>query len=233
MKTKRISLIVAMLLVACVLMATLIACNNVVKEYDVVKQTKMDNYTHLNKNYAQQNQTVLIGDSIIEIYNIELFDDLLPSKVYNRGISGDTSDKLLARLDDNALNILPQNLVVLVGTNDLNNKVSANTILDNLSQVIDKSKAASVDKIIICSLLPVNKSINSNMVGRRKNKDIKAINATLKGVCDEKQVTFVDLYSLLEDKDGNFDKQYTYDGLHPNVKGYEIITQVLEKTLNS
>ena len=234
MNTKRITLIVATLLLVSILVCALIGCkNNSSTGYDVIKQTKKDNFTLLNENYAQKNQTVFIGDSIIEIYNTELFDGALSTKVYNRGISGDTSDKLLERLQDNALNIAPQNLVVLVGTNDLSRKISADVICDNISKVIDKSKDAGVEKIAICSLLPVNKSINSNMVGSRKNNDIKTINAKLKDICEQKQVSFVDLYPLLEDKDGNFDKQYTYDGLHPNANGYVIITQELKKALNS
>ena len=234
MKSKRIVIAVALFLFASILTYALIGCSkNVSTEYDVVKQTKKDNFTLLNENYAESNQTVFIGDSIIEIYNTELFDGLLSTKVYNRGISGDTSDRLLERLQDNALNIKPKNLVVLVGTNDLSRNISVNTICGNICNIIDKSKDAGVEKIIICSLLPVNKSINSNMVGTRKNLNITTINVVLKEACEQKQVEFVDLFTPLEDKDGNFDKQYTYDGLHPNAKGYVVITAELEKVLNS
>ncbi|MDE5756651.1 MAG: hypothetical protein K2I23_06135 [Clostridia bacterium] len=233
MKIKRIA-VVAILVLVSILTYTLIGCNNNTStEYDVIKQTKRDNFTILNESYAQKNQTVLIGDSIIEIYNTELFDGLLSTTVYNRGISGDTSDKLLERLQDNALNIAPQNLVVLVGTNDLSRKISADIICDNICKVIDKSKEAEVEKIIICSLLPVNKAINSNMVGTRKNSDIKEVNAKLKNICQQKKVVFVDLYTIFEDKDGNFDKKYTYDGLHPNASGYIVITAALKEVLNS
>ena len=140
---------------------------------------------------------------------------------------------MLERLQDNALNIAPKNIVILVGTNDLSRKISADVICDNISKAIDESKKANVKNIVICSLLPVNKSVNSNMVGIRKNNDIKAINAMLKDLCEQKQVAFVDLYSPLQDNDGNFDKQYTYDGLHPNAKGYVVITNALKKALNS
>ena len=41
---------------------------------DVWKKTKIENYTHLNKNYCLKNQVVLIGDSITDFYNhYELF----------------------------------------------------------------------------------------------------------------------------------------------------------------
>ncbi|MDE7348603.1 MAG: hypothetical protein K2N53_02965 [Clostridia bacterium] len=232
MKIKRTAVAVVSLLCLSIFACALLGCvSNTSTEYDVVKQTKKDNFTLLNENYAQQNQTVFIGDSIIEIYNTELFDGVLDTKVYNRGISGDTSDKLLERLQDNALNIAPQNLVTLVGTNDLSRKISADTVCDNISKVVDKSIESGVENIVVCSLLPVNKSINGKMVGIRNNKDIRQLNSMLKDMCQQKQVVFVDLYTLLEDGDGNFDKQYTYDGLHPNAQGYVVITQALEKVL--
>lgn len=232
MKIKRITVAVVSLLCLSIFACVLLGCvSNTSTEYDVVKQTKKDNFTLLNENYAQQNQTVFIGDSIIEIYNTELFDGVLDTKVYNRGISGDTSDKLLERLQDNALNIAPQNLVTLVGTNDLSRKISLDTICDNISQVVDKSIESGVENIVVCSLLPVNKSINGKMVGIRNNKDIQLLNSMLKDMCRQKQVVYVDLFTLLEDEGGNFDKQYTYDGLHPNAQGYVVITQALEKVL--
>ena len=89
--------------------------------YDLVKQTKKENYLFLNENYAHHGQTVLFGDSITEIFNsYELFytfSKVTGQAVYNRGISGDTSDRLLERLKCNALNITPKNLVILIGTN--------------------------------------------------------------------------------------------------------------------
>lgn len=230
----KISIIVAAVVLTAALAVGLIGCaGKITTKYDIVKQTKKDNYTLLNENYALKNQTVLIGDSIIEIFNDELLDDgSLTTKVYNRGISGDTSDRLLERLYDNALNLTPRNLVLLIGTNDLGRKISSDTILGNISAAIDKSKEAGVENIRICSLLPVNRSLNPGMVGLRSNKAIIAVNERFKDLCEQKHVTYVDLYSLLSDSEGKFDGQYTYDGLHPNAKGYVEIARELKKVLD-
>lgn len=70
--------------------------------YDLVKKTKAENFKYLNENFSLKGQTVLIGDSITEIFNYyELFYSFCQKTgqaVYNRGISGDTSDRLLERL---------------------------------------------------------------------------------------------------------------------------------------
>ena len=93
----------AVIIVVVLLTLVLVGCGgNKSTEYDIVKMTKMDNYELLNET-AQHNQVVFIGDSIIELYpTYELFTGK-NKRVYNRGISGDTSDRLLERMDKNAL----------------------------------------------------------------------------------------------------------------------------------
>ena len=54
--------------------------------------------------------------------------------------------------------------------------------------------------------------------------------ATLKAIeryCEENNITYIDMYNELTDDDGNFNKKYTYDGLHPNTLGYAKVTRVL------
>lgn len=221
-----IVLVAALLLIATI---SLVACakSNIATKYDVVKTTKMNNFELLNQT-AKKDQVVMIGDSIVELYpTYELFADK-DKVVYNRGISGDTSDRMLERLEKNALNINPSVLSVLVGTNDISRGISHEDILGNISKVIDKAMANGVKKIIIQSLYPVNYSINTAMVGGRKNKEIIELNGKIKALCTQKQVIYANVFDALKDKDGNFNKDYTYDGLHPNARGYVEINKVLE-----
>lgn len=57
-------------------------------KYELVKKTKQDNFTYLNENFCEMGQTVLIGDSITEIFNwYELFYSFSKETgqaVYNR-----------------------------------------------------------------------------------------------------------------------------------------------------
>ena len=92
-------------------------------EYDAYKRSRAGSFAFLNQNYCEKGATVLAGDSITEGYtHTELFAEYTAETgipVYNRGISGDTSDRLLERLEKTILNIKPKNLVLLIGTNDL------------------------------------------------------------------------------------------------------------------
>lgn len=205
----------------------LVGCsNNIYTEYDIVKTTKMQNFELLNQS-AVHNQVVFIGDSIIELYpTYELFADK-DKIVYNRGISGDTSDKMLERLNVNCLNILPETVYILVGTNDIAKKIDHNTIISNITKSINKCVESGVKKVIVSGLYPVNKAIDAGMVGSRTNKEIQKLNGKIKVAVENNNAIFSDLTSVLADKEGNFNKEYTYDGLHPNAKGYEQITKAI------
>ena len=128
--------------------------------YDHVKQTKKENFRFLNEKYAQQGQTVLFGDSITEIFNsYELFyafSQTTGQAVYNRGISGDTSDRLLERLECNALNINPKNLVILIGTNDIGIGLQTEYTLRNIQEILQRTqKLCPNTNIVLQAIIPL------------------------------------------------------------------------------
>lgn len=190
------------------------------------RQNKADNYTHLNKNYCKKGQVVLAGDSITDFYNYyELFCDYREKSgkaVYNRGISGDTTNRLLERLESNVLCIEPEKVVYLIGTNDIACGASAEYVAENIKALIERTRERCPGcKIAVQSVYPVNRRRD------RKNKDILPLNELIKRVCRETDTVYIDLYDKLCDSEGNLSESYSYDGLHPNVHGYEVITRAI------
>ena len=199
-------------------------------EYDAYKCSRAESFELLNKNYCEKGATVLVGDSITEGYtHTEFFEKYTKetgTPVYNRGISGDTSDRLLDRLEKTVLNIKPKNIVLLIGTNDLGVGADIDFIAENVEKIIEQSKKRCKNiNFILESVYPVNTKINKQ--GRRKNSDILLLNERLKSVAEKQKISFVDLYSALSDEKGMFNAEYTYDGLHANAKAYEIITKAI------
>lgn len=196
-------------------------------EYNAEKNNKKDNFTFLNSKYCKHCQTVLAGDSITELYNhTELFADYTERTglmVYNRGISGDTSNRLLERFEDNVLNIYPKNLVMLIGTNDLGVGAGTDFTVKNIEKIIDLTKNKCPDtNIILLGIYPINSTIKNQ--GRRSNEDIRTINAQLEILSRKKSIRFIDLTDKLCDSSGNLNSSFTYDGLHLNAKGFEVVT---------
>lgn len=188
--------------------------------YNAEKENKRKNFIYLNENYCQLNQTVIAGDSITEIFNMELFNSYIKSSnklVYNRGISGDTSDRFLERFDDTVLSLKPSNLVLLIGTNDLTLISDVDYIFSNIEQVIIKAKNTCPNtKIILQSVYPVNYK------NKKKNSNIVKLNSKLKALCEKYCLIYLDLHGLLSDDNCGLNAKYTYDGLHPNALGFEI-----------
>lgn len=198
-------------------------------KYDREKINKRDNYTFLNESVCKKGQIVLAGDSITEFYNMEFFDVYTAKTgklVYNRGISGDTSNRLLERFEKNVLDLEPTTIALLIGTNDLNAGAKIGFTLENVEKIIrlSKEKCPGVN-IILEAVYPINDLINSQ--GKRKNSDIRDLNKGLEGLAAMLGVEFVNLTDQLADKYGILKKKYTYDGLHVNAPAYEIITKAI------
>lgn len=199
--------------------------------YDLVKQTKKENFTFLNET-VKHGQTVFAGDSITEIYNLTdlywEFTEKTGQAVYNRGISGDTSDRLLERFSENVLCITPHNLVLLIGTNDLGLGFAPAQIEANVRKILEETKAQCPEaNVILQSVYPVRRSICPSMVGRRNNADVQKTNALLRPLAEEFGITYADVYPALCATDGSIDAAYSYDGLHLNAHGFAKVTEIL------
>lgn len=198
--------------------------------YPLDKINKMNNYTFLNENYCEHNQMVLLGDSITEMFTYhELFDEFTKEtgiKVYNRGIGGDTSDRILERLETNVFNIEPKIIVFMVGINDLTIGAPAQVVADNIEKVIlaIKERLPQTD-LILETLTPVR--------NRKKgsNSQVDELNKLLEPMAEKYNLKFLRTHDLLLADDNELRKDFTYDGLHINAKAFEIVTGEILKLI--
>lgn len=200
-----------------------------ITEYDREKKTKRENYRILNEEYALKNQTVLLGDSITDFFNwYELFYDFSKSTgqaVYNRGISGDTTDKLLERLQENVLNISPKNIVLLIGTNDIGRGLPLSMTVENVSKIIENTKEKCADvNFILQAVYPINRGMRDKFE-KRSNEKIDLMNKEFVKLSEKYGCVWLDITDKLKDETGNLKKDFTYDGLHLNVKAYKIVAE--------
>lgn len=186
-----------------------------------------------------QGKTVFFGDSITEMCNLQEYYPTINS--CNRGISGDTTQGMLDRLQTNVLDIAPSQLVFLGGTNDIGRNIAVQDVADNIQSIIQKTQEALPNcKIYIQSVYPVNtvrKPTFYSKTGIRTNDKIDELNLLLQEVCKEQNCVYIDVNSSLKDSDGNLDSKYTIDGLHLTKDGYlkasSIITPYLVGSQNS
>ncbi|MGE4320098.1 MAG: GDSL-type esterase/lipase family protein [Acholeplasmataceae bacterium] len=186
--------------------------------------SKVDAFKVLNT-HIRKHGIVFVGDSITQDYNVyEYFNG---SNVYNRGIGGDTSIGVYNRLKESVYDLNPKKVFLQIGTNDLQmTEDNVEKIHDRFKKIIDNIKTFDNEiEIYILSVYPVNALIDPITVGKRRNEQILILNDLNKKISN---TIYIDIYSSLI-KDGVLNQAYTLEGLHLNQKGYEIVTNILEK----
>src|SRR5438552_1916594 len=106
-----------------------------------------------------RNAVVMLGDSITEGWRDDFTAWFPGMKIANRGISGDTSRGVLIRLQEDVLALQPQAVVLLIGTNDLEEKADPETIAANLKLIIaELTRHDSKMPIVLCQVFPSSAS---------------------------------------------------------------------------
>ena len=148
----------------------------------------------------------------------ELFNN---KHVKNRGISGDVCMGVYDRLDV-ILKGKPAKIFLLIGINDLSGGRSADTIVQQISLIIQKIKRdSSKTKLYLQSILPVTDFYK--MFGGHTShwRTIQSINERLRELSDIEKITYIVLYSsFVDSQTGKMNTVYTNDGLHLVGKGY-------------
>lgn len=161
---------------------------------------------------------IFLGNSIT---NGGEWSELFQNKhVKNRGISGDIAMGVYDRLDP-IVKGKPAKIFLLIGINDVARGTSADTIVSHIRLIVDKIKAESPrTKLYLQSVLPVNEHYGMFSGHTSRWQVVPQINVLLKQLAEEKQVTYIDLYSRFANSDGKMNIEYTNDGLHLMGKGY-------------
>lgn len=178
---------------------------------------------------AEEQQIVFIGDSIVEFYDTDkYFPDIV---VYNRGISGDRTNHVLERIEQNALAINPSIIVIHVGTNDLGAKLEYNIIMSNMEKIVKTIRKHDPNiKVVLDNVYPINdenRFFYGRIYGVRENYQIIELNSRLKKYALEHNIDFIDSYATLSDSEGRLKKEYTVDGLHLSPEGYKVVTELI------
>lgn len=173
---------------------------------------------------------VLLGDSI----SLWFPPDLLPPERnwLNQGISGDTTDRLQARL--NLLDpVRPQTIVVMIGINDLIWGADDRAILTRYRQIVRYLRRTHPGaQIVVQSILP-HAADQATWEGRDRllalpNARIQALNQELMAIAQSEGVYYLDLYPLFANADGNLKMTLSTDGLHLNPQGYLVWRAALQ-----
>ncbi|HEY5213093.1 MAG TPA: GDSL-type esterase/lipase family protein, partial [Acidobacteriaceae bacterium] len=105
---------------------------------------------------TQEGRVVFYGDSITDAW-VANGGKFFPGKPYvNRGISGQTTPQMLVRFRQDVVDLHPEAVVILAGTNDIAGNTGPSTqrmIEDNFRGMVEIAKANGI-RVILASVLP-------------------------------------------------------------------------------
>lgn len=177
-------------------------------------------------------RVVFLGDSIIEGWKIA---NSFPGKPYvNRGVSGQTTSQMLVRTFQDVIDLHPEVVVILAGTNDIaaNNGSETIEMVEEDFQAITELTQKHGIKVILCSILPVSDYTNQPQTPRHPTEQIVALNEWLRNFSKLSGAVYCDYYSALVDQTRFLKNGLSEDGLHPNSQGYAIMAPIAQAAID-
>lgn len=164
--------------------------------------------------------TVVLGDSLT---NGGAWSQNFPNEVVvNQGVSGDTTEGMLTRLDA-VQAVKPGKILVMAGINDLLRGKTVQQTLANYAQILSRLDDGG-KRIVIQSTLYVRPPANVLV-----NDAVRALDEGLLTLCTaNRRCTYLDVNQVLA-PGGFLIADFATDGLHLNQPGYEAWFKLLKE----
>lgn len=185
------------------------------------REEKMARYRAENEKYDDYEvEVAFLGDSLTDLYDLEKY---YPQYVTsNRGIGGDTTFDLEARLQVSVYDLKPQVLVMLIGANN------PDTMLENYESILQGIR----DNLPQTQVVLLSMTAMGGEHWGSRNSQAAYNNVSIKLLAEKYGFTFVDLFTPLYDVSiGEVYEGYTVDGGHFTEVGYTAVTALITPVL--
>jgi len=179
-----------------------------------------------------ERRIVFMGNSIIEGWKVSDPDLFSKPGFVNRGIGGQTTPQMLLRFRQDVIDLRPETVVILAGTNDIAGNTGPMTlsqINNNIVSMVELAQANDI-QVVLCSVLPAYDYPWRE--GMNPNIKIPQLNAMLKQYASESGIYFLDYFKAMADERNGLPKKYAEDGVHPTREGYDLMKELLINALN-
>ncbi|MFT4535290.1 MAG: lysophospholipase L1-like esterase [Saprospiraceae bacterium] len=178
-----------------------------------------------------EKRIVFMGNSIIEGWVNMRPDFFSENPFVGRGISGQTTPQMLLRMRQDVLNLNPDAVVILAGTNDIAGNTGPMTLDEILGNIISMAELADTIgiKVILCSVLPAYDY--PWRPGIEPNIKIPALNNMIEAYSETKGFCYLDYFSEMADERNGLPKKYAEDEVHPTELGYSVMEPMVLKAI--
>ena len=187
-------------------------------------------YEQANLNPAcHKPKVVFMGNSITDYWVKRDSAFFTCNNYVGRGISGQTTSEMLVRFRRDVIELQPQVVVILAGTNDVaqnNGKISLQNVLGNIKSMCELARAHKI-KPVLCSVLPCDLFHWRKEISDPAKKIIE-LNAMIRDYAKQEKIPYVDYHTAMAKPDGGMIDSLTYDHCHPSAAGYSVMESVVQ-----
>lgn len=199
--------------------------------YDTIQYAKkhhQERLTLFKSEPMAKGKIIFLGNSLTEFGDWQkLLND---TSIINRGIAGDNTFGVIARLED-IINLQPKKIFIEIGINDISQNIPIEIIVNNITSIVKILKEkSSKTKVYVYSILPTNDNVKNNYPNAfNKNYVVSLVNQQLQQEAKRIKFTYIDLSTTFKDKKNNLDLEYAdSDGIHLNRLGYQTWIKILK-----
>lgn len=161
--------------------------------------------------FAPKADVVMIGDSLTEG---GLWNDMFPEvRLVNRGIAGDTTEKVIERMNA-IIATEPRRAFIMLGINDFQEKATVDQVFSNYLRIVRRLHTENIEVVIQSTVECAEK-----ICGAETLESVRKLNRRLKMYARANNFVFIDLNSGLSSFKGLPD-EHTSDGIHLTAQAY-------------
>jgi lysophospholipase L1-like esterase len=169
---------------------------------------------------SQKIRIVMIGDSLTAWGDWSRL--LNREDIANQGVSGDTTEDVLERMEE-IYRLKPQMALVMIGINDIMKGREATAVFSNYRRIIQGLLAHHIKPVIQSTLFLSGDD--------HRNETVAGLNHKLRLYAQEQKLPFLDLNKRLSSHN-QLNASFTSDGLHLNSAGYRAWGKEIQKNLH-
>lgn len=174
---------------------------------------------------------VLFGDSILGDWAV-IQPDLFGRDWINRGVGGQTSGQLLARMRQDVIALQPRTVLIEAGINDViarGGVIGPDDLLANLESLVDLAEAHQM-RVIVATMPPVARFPTRPRLAPYPR--IGQLNQGIRAMAARRGLVLADFHAALARPDGMGPQaDQVRDGVHPNAAGYARLEPVVQQAL--
>jgi lysophospholipase L1-like esterase len=179
---------------------------------------------------AAGRRVVFMGDSITQGWGLADPAFFGPGRV-NRGISGQTTPQMLARFQADVAALKPCAVHIMAGTNDVAGNTGPTSVSDIQNNIIAMVTIAKANRVaVVLASIPPAK-VFTWAPALKPAEQIRGLNEWLKAYAAREGLTYVDYYAAMVTPDGAMKPELTFDGVHPNAAGYQVMEPLTQAAL--